>query len=135
MAIVDVSGVHHLLVVRCACITIEVHDNIAFLDIGLFLTSFKWIQTVFTMDVLKDYQLSNLECKTTAYQYYQKLKRLTCPAFPKVILNRYRELHQLSREYRNLKLWKMHSRAHDEPKGPLFAVPVAPQPQTEQVST
>jgi hypothetical protein len=126
VAIVDVSGVHHLPVVRCACITTEVRDDIAFLDMGLFPTSFERIQTVFTMDVLKDYRLSNLECKTTAYQYYQKLRRLTCPAFPKVVLNRYRELRRLSREYRNLKLWKMHGRAHDEPEGPVCAVPAAP---------
>jgi hypothetical protein len=85
---------------------------------GLFATSFERIQTVFTFEVLKDFRLSNLECKTTAYQYYQKLRRLTCPEFPKAVLNRYRELRRLSREYRNLKLWKIHGRAHDEPEGP-----------------
>jgi hypothetical protein len=126
VAIVDVSGIHHLPVVRCACTTTEVRDDIAFLEIGLFPTSFEQIQTLFTIDVLKDYRLSNLECKTSAYQYYQKLRRLTCPAFPRAVLNRYWELRQLSREYRNLKLWKMHSRAHDEPEGPILLVPVAP---------
>jgi len=131
VAIVDVSGIHHLPVVRCACITTEARDDIAFLEMGLFPTSFERIQTLFTMDVLKDYRLSNLECKTSAYQYYQKLRRLTCPAFPRVVLNRYRELRRLSREYRNLKLWKMHGRGHDEPEG-LDLVPAGPvTPETQ----
>jgi len=117
VTIVDVSGIHHLPVVFCACEMAELHNDISYLRMGLFPTSFERIQTVFTLDVLKDFRLSKLECKTSAYQYYQKLRRLTCPAFPKAVLNRYRELRRLSREYRNIKLWKMFGRAHDEPEG------------------
>ena len=122
VTIVDVSGIHHLPVVGCSCDSQDPNLDIAYLKMGLFATSFERIQTVFTFEVLKDFRLSNLECKTTAYQYYQKLRRLTCPAFPKAVLNRYRELRRLSREYRNLKLWKIHGRAQDEPEGPgIFA--------------
>lgn len=117
ITIVDVSGIHHLPVVICGCDAAGFHLDLAYLDMGLFPASFERIQTVFTLDVLKDYRLSNLECKTSAYQYYQKLRRLTCPAFPKAVLNRYRELRRLSREYRNIKLWKIHGRGHD-PNGP-----------------
>src|SRR6266567_1434091 len=120
--IVDVSGIHHLPVVSCLCDQADFHLDIAYVKMGLFPTSFDRIQTLFTIDVLKDFRLSNLECKTSAYQYYQKLRRLTCPAFPKTFLNRYRELHRLSREYRNLKLWKMHGHAHDDPDGPDISV-------------
>jgi len=121
VTIVDVSGIHHLPVVFCTCETAELHHDIAYLRVGLFPASFDRIQTLFTLDVLKDFRLANLECKTSAYQYYQKLRRLTCPAFPKVVLNRYRELRRLSREYRNIKLWKMFGRAHDEPEGPVVS--------------
>ena len=117
ITIVDVSGIHHLPVCGCICEAADPHIDIAYLEVGLFPASFIRIQTVFTMDVLKDYRLANLECKTSAYQYYQKLRRLTCPAFPKAVLNRYRELRRLSREYRNIKLWKMHGRGHDMPDG------------------
>ena len=118
VTVIDVSGIHHLPVVQCSCEDVDVQIDVAFLKMGLFPTSFERIQTVFTLDVLKDFRLSNLECKTSAYQYYQRLRRLTCPAFPKAVLNRYQELRRLSREYRNIKLWKMHGRAHDEPDGP-----------------
>lgn len=115
IAIVDVSGIHHLPVVGCSCQSSAKQDDILYLEMGLFPTSFQRIQTVFTFNVLTDFRLSNLECKTSAYQYYQKLRRVTCPAFPKTVPNRYAELRRLSRQYRNLKLWKMHGRAHDEP--------------------
>ena len=108
VTIVDASGIHHVPVVGCSCDRQDPNIDIAYLKMGLFATSFERIQTVFTFEVLKDFRLSNLECKTTAYQYYQKLRRLTCPEFPKAVLNRYRELRRLSREYRNLKLWKIH---------------------------
>ena len=89
VTIVDVSGIHHLPVLFCACDTTGSQLDIAYLRVGLFPASFERIQTVFTFDVLKDFRASNLECKTSAYQYYQKLRRLTCPAFPTVVLNRY----------------------------------------------
>jgi hypothetical protein len=117
LTIVDSTGIHHLPFVRCRCRNADLHEEYTYLKMGLFPTSFERIQTLFTIDVLRDFRLANLECKTSAYQYYQKLRRLTCPAFPTAVLNRYRELRRLSREYRNLKLWKMHGRAHDEPDG------------------
>jgi len=92
VTIVDVSGIHHLPVVFCSCDTADSQLDIAYLRMGLFPTSFERIQMLFTLDVLKDFRLSNLECKTSAYQYYQKLRRLTCPAFPTAVLNRYQEL-------------------------------------------
>ncbi|KAF8875488.1 hypothetical protein CPB84DRAFT_1689625, partial [Gymnopilus junonius] len=90
IAIIDVSGVHHLPVVHCTCWRAE--DDILFLKMGLFLASFDRIRTVFTFNVLTDFWLSNLECKTSAYQYYQKLRQITCPAFLKLVLNRYESI-------------------------------------------
>src|SRR6266567_4781617 len=88
VTVIDVSGIHHLPVIQCSCEDVDVQIDVTFLKMGLF-----------TIDVLKDFRLSNLECKTSAYQYYHRLRRLTCPAFPKAVLNRYRELRRLSREY------------------------------------
>ena len=125
ITVVDVSGIHHLPVVFCSCDTTDSQIDIAYLRMGLFPASFERIKTLFTFDVLQDFRASNLECKTSAYQYYQKLRRLTCPAFPTAVLNRYRELRRVSRQYRNMKLWKMHGRAHDEPEGPEGMVAAA----------
>lgn len=128
VAVVDVSGIHHLPVLHCGCPTADTRMDICYLEMGLFPASFERIQTVFTIKLLEDYRLSNLECKTSAYQYYQKLRRLTSPAFPKAVLNRYRELRRLSRQYRNIKLWKIHGRAHDQPEGTPRGLAAATNP-------
>ena len=112
ITIVDMTGIHHLPVVTCLCDQDHHLEDKKYLELALFPASHKEIQTVFTFRVLNDFRLANLECKTSAYQYYSKLRRLTCPAFPKAVTNRYRELRWLSRAYRNLKLWKMHGRGH-----------------------
>lgn len=137
VTIVDKSGIHHLPVVKCICGE-PAEEHVQFLELGLFPSSYELIKTLFTFTVLDDFRLCNLECKTTAYQYYSKLRRLTSPAFPKLVINRYQELRRLSRQFRNLKLWKIHGRGHEvaeaaegnteTPNAPL-AEPAVPYPQ------
>ena len=128
VTIVDVSGVHYLPVVLCDCQgSLDEHDQ--YLNCNLFPASFKQIRTAFTTEVLKDFRLSNLECKTTAYQYYSKLRRITCPAFPKLVINCYRELRRLSRQFRNLKLWKMHGRGHTAEAYDMYLQTPGPEQQ------
>jgi hypothetical protein len=52
------------------------------LKAGLFSSSFKQIETAFTFSVLDDFLTDNLECKTTAQQYYSKLQSITNRMFP-----------------------------------------------------
>ncbi|KAH9478866.1 hypothetical protein JR316_0009328 [Psilocybe cubensis] len=112
-AIVHTSGVHYLPVRTCTCRSVRLPSiDLQYLEMGLFAASFENVQTVFTVEVLEDFRMDNLECKTSAYQYYQKLRRLTSPAFPKKVLNRYRELRRLSREYRDLVLRRQYGEGH-----------------------
>jgi CxC2 like cysteine cluster associated with KDZ transposases len=114
--VVDVTGIHHLPVVHCQCS--ERRDiEFQFLEQRLFPASFKDVRTVFTFNLLDDFRLSNLECKTSGYQYYQKLRRLTSSAFPRFAPNRYRELLRVSRQYRNLRTMQVHGYCH-EPEDP-----------------
>jgi hypothetical protein len=84
MVIVDKSGVHHLSVNWCHCRDCPEHD-MQLLAMGLFPASFKKIQTVFTFQVLDDFLLDNLECKTSALHYTSKLARVTSHAFPHTV--------------------------------------------------
>jgi hypothetical protein len=113
ITIVDKSGIHYLPVVKCSCTGTEVETDLQYLEQRLFPASFKNVKTVFSFNVLEDFRMSNLECKTSAYQYYQKLRRLTAPAFPKLVANRYRELRRVSRQFRNLKTYEAHGFAHE----------------------
>ena len=104
LTLVDTSGFHKLLVVWCTCKGQHLDRDLQLLDLRLFPASSADIKTVFSFRVLDDYQTNNLECKASAYQYHQKLKRTTSYAFPSLVPNRYAELRRLSRQWRNLKL-------------------------------
>ncbi|KAF9545280.1 hypothetical protein CPC08DRAFT_649410 [Agrocybe pediades] len=111
VTVVDVSGVHFLPCIPCICPGSKEHD-MQYLELGLLASSYIDIKTVFTLALLEDFHMSNLECKTTAYQYYQKIRRVTCPAFPRLVPNRYRELRRASRQYRDLKARQFHGTAY-----------------------
>ena len=84
VVIVDTSSIHHLLISFCRCLGHKPDDE-QMLDMGFFPMSFKNVKTVFTFKVLDDFQLDNLEAKTTAYQFYLKLWRVTSLAFPHLV--------------------------------------------------
>ncbi|KDR66957.1 hypothetical protein GALMADRAFT_80367, partial [Galerina marginata CBS 339.88] len=79
---------------------------------GFLPSSFKDIKTLFTTSCLDDFRLANLECKTSAYQYYQMLRRRTNPSNPTAVPDRYAELRRASREWRHLKKLKQSGSGH-----------------------
>jgi hypothetical protein len=112
LLIVDYSGLISLPTIWCACNNAAGKRDLLLLDLQMWTASYENIKTVFTFGCLDDYRLSNLECKTSAYQYYQKLRRLTNPAFPQSVPNRYNEFRRATRQWRNLKLQKWFGFGH-----------------------
>ncbi|KAF8814391.1 hypothetical protein BYT27DRAFT_7027880, partial [Phlegmacium glaucopus] len=105
MHVVHVNSVHHIALVFCTC---QGHES-THCDLmaeRLLLTSFTCYRTVFTHAVLDDFRLSNLECKASAYQYFQKLRRYTSPMAPETVPNLYHELRRMSRVWRWMKKLK-----------------------------
>ncbi|KAG1784597.1 uncharacterized protein HD556DRAFT_1451631 [Suillus plorans] len=76
-------------------------------------------------------QAYNLECGTSAMNYYSKIRRLTSSIFPLMVPDRYRELMRAARQWRQCKLYKWHGFAHkdDQPKDGDLALfcPACPQ--------
>jgi hypothetical protein len=70
-------------------------------------------KTVFTFAVLDEFLLQNLECKTSAQNFYSKLRRTTSKAFLEIVPDRYWELLRISRQWRYLKYQKWHGLGHD----------------------
>jgi len=66
-------------------------------------TTFTKLSTMFTMAVLDDFRLANLECKTSAYQYWQRLRRMTKPLEPDQVVDWYKELLRMTRLWRWMK--------------------------------
>ncbi|TFK59879.1 hypothetical protein BDN72DRAFT_780133, partial [Pluteus cervinus] len=129
--IVDVSGIHSMEVVFCDCANHR-DKHLQLLDMDLWPASFKRIKTLFTFRLLSDFRLENLEAKTSAYHYFSKLRRVTNPAFPNTVPDRYRELLRVSREWRNILLRKWQGFGHtgEQPSSGSLALfcPSCPQP-------
>lgn len=81
VTVVHQSGVFNMEVLFCICPNAGTRDE-QLLHAGLFPSSLKQIETAFTFSVLDDFLLDNLECKTTAQQYYSKLQHITNRMFP-----------------------------------------------------
>ncbi|KAN0131053.1 hypothetical protein V8E53_011186 [Lactarius tabidus] len=95
------SGIFALEVLYCICPNaVETHEQL--FNAGLFPSSFKQIETVFTFTVLDDFLADNLECKTTAQQYYSKLQSITNRMFPDSVPNLYKQLLRASRQWRDI---------------------------------
>lgn len=133
--VVHINGIHHISVVCCRCRGSEqAHADL--MAQRLVPTSFIRYRTMFTHAVLDDFRLSNLECKTSAYHYFQKLRRQTAPMSPQSVPNLYHELRRMSRLWRWMKKLKWAGFAHDSelspgqpPAGSLANFcPACPQP-------
>ena len=82
--VVDKSGIHRIRIHPCTCPGCPPLD-LQYLDMGLFPATLRRIKTAFTFKVLDDFRVDNLECKTAALKYYNKLKRLTSNCFPQSV--------------------------------------------------
>ena len=81
ISVVHQSGVFDMEILYCICANAaDGHEQL--IHSGLFPSSYKQIETTFTFSVLDDFLTDNLECKTTAQQYYSKLQSMTKPMFP-----------------------------------------------------
>ena len=109
--VVHVNGIHHIALVTCACLGAEaVHADLVYSR--LVPATFSRYKTLFTVEVLDDFRISNLECKASAYQYFQKLRRLTFPTAPARAPNLYQELLRMARIWRWLKKKKWAGHGH-----------------------
>ena len=79
--VIDSVGIFEMEVLFCACSDKKpMHKQL--LRTSLFPATFKQIETVFSFRVLDNFLVDNLECKTTAQQYFSKLQSMTSSMFP-----------------------------------------------------
>lgn len=82
--IVHTTGVHYLSVKFCRCRAHE-QDHMQLLDRSLYPATQRRPRTAFTFQLLDDFYIENLECKTSARNYYSKLCRLTSNTSPHLV--------------------------------------------------
>ena len=100
--VVHTNGIHHIALVICTC---QGHENITtdLIFAGWVPTSFVRIRTIFTTAVLDHFRYCNLEMRSSAYEFFQLLRRITNSLSPSKVVNLYHELRRLSRLWRWVK--------------------------------
>jgi len=76
ITIIDRSGIHEIGTRWCCCPNAPERD-MQLMAAGLFPATFRKPKTAFTFQVLEEFHLDNLECKTTPSQFISRLRRLT----------------------------------------------------------
>lgn len=131
LTIAHTNGFHSLPVVWCACSDHLNDRDIQLLKLRLYPASYQRIKTAFSFACLDDFRFESLECKSSHYQYHNKLRRLTCPQYPNASPNRYAELCRVSRQWRNLKhrrwFWKLSNENAGRGEMAIFCA-ACPQP-------
>lgn len=147
LVIIDVLKVHQLLVSWCCCKGAPDHGTQLFQH-HLFPASTSKPSTAFTFSVLEYFHVDAVECKTSASNFFSKLRRLTDFSSPQSVpvsriyyscyllnksQNRYRELMRVSRMWRDLiahvNAGVGHGeKAEDQPGGLAIFCPACPQP-------
>jgi len=103
--VVHTNGIHHIALVSCTC---KGHETITtdLIYAGWVPTSFVRVRTIFTCAVLDRFRYCNLEMRSSAYQFFQLMRRVTNPLAPSKVVNLYHELRRLSRLWRWVKKLK-----------------------------
>src|SRR5438128_10124887 len=76
MTVIHTNGVHYCAIRYCACQGSE-EAHIQLMKADLFPATTKEPRTVFTFQILDDFMRDNLECGTSAMNYYSKIRRIT----------------------------------------------------------
>jgi hypothetical protein len=131
--VVHINGIHHIALVSCTCRGKEkmITDLIY---AGMLPTSFVRVRTLFTTALLDHFRYCNLELRSTAYQFFQVLRRFTMPMAPSKVANLYHELRRLSRLWRWVKKlrWAGYAQRPGQPIDPQpgelgYLCPACPQ--------
>lgn len=76
MVVVDCSGVHQRRIRWCNCVGAP-DKHVQLLRDRLFPASIKRPSTVFTFQLLEYFHVDAVECKTSAMNFFSKLRRIT----------------------------------------------------------
>ncbi|KAI6120107.1 hypothetical protein EDD16DRAFT_1425103, partial [Pisolithus croceorrhizus] len=84
LTVIDVTGVHFMLLRPCQCVNAASYHK-QLLCAKLYPSTFEKPSTVFTFLVLDDFLRDNVECRTSGMNYYSKLHWVTSSVFPHLV--------------------------------------------------
>lgn len=136
LIVVTSAGIFTRSVTWCQCTKSSNTYVELLLRAKLFPASFKAPRTVFTFEVLDNFRIDALECRTAAMNFMSKIQRITNEAFPARVpvhfqiysiscqpnnpsQDRYREMLRVSREWRDLHNRMRAGTVHDRTDVPI----------------
>jgi hypothetical protein len=89
--VVHTNGIHHIALLSCTC---QGHERIMtdLIYARWMPTSFVRVRTIFAVAILDHFHYCNLEMRSSAYQLFQLLRRVTNSRSPSKVVNLYHEL-------------------------------------------
>ncbi|KAI6101892.1 hypothetical protein F5141DRAFT_1008568, partial [Pisolithus sp. B1] len=105
LTVINVTGVHFVLVQACQCVNAESYHMQLF-HAKLYPSTFERPSMTFTFLVLDDFLRDNVECGTSGMNYYSKLHWVTSSVLPHLVADWYQELLQVAWQWHLLKLLK-----------------------------
>ncbi|KAF8205189.1 hypothetical protein K438DRAFT_1543320, partial [Mycena galopus ATCC 62051] len=113
--VLHTNGIHEVAVYTCDCEhrTTAGPPEMQMLRAGWFPATDDRPRTCATVACLDFFMLTTLQAKTTAYDFYKVLERLTDHTGEK-LLNRYHPFLRMSREYQHLQMLKCGGRGYDQ---------------------
>ncbi|KAJ6616911.1 hypothetical protein B0H10DRAFT_1914847 [Mycena sp. CBHHK59/15] len=134
--VVDDNGIHSTRLSFCGCHELPPNKAKQLMRARLFPATTREPQTAFTVNMLKRFQLHNLESKKAAYDYLGAIRRLTDNSFTADVPNPYAAFLRVVRVFNFLTLKKRTGQLHGidavvlhRPSGNLLAwCPACPEP-------
>ncbi|PPQ94598.1 hypothetical protein CVT25_010606 [Psilocybe cyanescens] len=132
--ILHTNGIHYMAMVTCHCRG-EHSVPLDLVSCRLLPASFTRIRTLFSVQLMDQFRLFNLELKALAYQFYILIRRMTMPIGRADIVNLYHEFRRMSCLWRWLKKlqWAGYGHKQEDPRNPpagslSLYCPTCPQP-------
>ncbi|KAJ7116742.1 hypothetical protein C8R46DRAFT_1170407 [Mycena filopes] len=110
--VVDGNGVHSTRLAFCGCHELPPNKKRQLMRAGLFPATAKDPHTAFTVEMLKEFSLHNLESKKAAYDYLGAIRRLTDNSFTADVANPYAAFLRVVRVFNYLTLLKRSGQLH-----------------------
>lgn len=121
MLVIHVNGIHNIAIQYCGC-SKAIPQHLQLLRRGLYPASQLLVKTCASFQVLDLLHKLALTTKSSTYDFYRALEKLTNNTGIDVPKLRYRALFRMSIQWRHLKLLKWGGRGHD-PSGVVGTKP------------
>ncbi|KAF8191380.1 hypothetical protein BJ912DRAFT_849516 [Pholiota molesta] len=132
--VIDTNGIHEVTLNYCGCGTPAPHF-VQLLRFGWFPSTVGFPRSAATLRVLRTFQILSFESKSSAFEYYQSLARLSDNTGTTAVPDRYRAFMRMVRQYRHIKMLKRAGRGHEpsgaagtHPRECAVLCPACPQP-------